>query len=226
MITEKLEKIVKDVQTGPATACVIFLHGLGASGDDFAGSISELGLPNTHSIRFLFPHAPLRAVTLNRGYPMPAWYDILGLSAQSREDEQGVELAFHQISDLIEEQHQMGIPYNRIFVLGFSQGGALALYTGLHFPHLLGGVAALSSYLPLQLKARDKVLAGSAHKSLPIFMAHGQSDPVVAFSLGQKSKDLLNELGFKVEWHTYPIVHTVSSKELLDLGQFILNNLS
>ena len=221
MITEKLKKIVKEPKSAPATACVIWLHGLGANGNDFADIIPELGLPADHKIRFIFPHAPHQAVTINNGYHMPAWYDILGLSVHSQEDAQGIELAYHTLCDLIQNQHQEGIAYNHIFLIGFSQGGALALYTSLHFAHVLGGVAGLSTYLPLQ----HTISSSTTTAILPIFMAHGPRDPVVSLELGEKSLACLQKLGCTVEWHTYPILHNVSSQELTDLGQWIWKHL-
>lgn len=225
MITEKLETILKDSHLSRADACVIWLHGLGASGDDFAEVMPDLKLPSDLAIRFIFPHAPQRLVTLAGGLSMPAWYDILGLTAQTPEDSEGIELACHQLSKLIEEQHQEGIAYNRIFLIGFSQGGALSLYTGLKFPHRLGGVAALSSYLPLQPRVKKSCLE-KADYTLPIFMAHGERDNVVSFDLGDKSRQVLEAIGFQVEWHTYPILHNVSLEELRDIGQWLVNHLS
>lgn len=224
MITEKLESIVKDYPSTP-NACVIWLHGLGASGNDFEGVIPDLNLPSDLAIRFIFPHAPHRGVSLAGGMQMRAWYDIFGLSAQSQEDAEGIELAYEQLSHLIEEQHQEGIPYNRIFLIGFSQGGALSLYTGLKFAHRLGGVAALSSYLPIQPRIKKHALEKKDF-SLPIFMAHGQRDNVVTFDLGEKSKQVLESIGFEVQWHTYPILHNVSLEELQDLSQWLVNHLS
>ena len=229
MITEKLEKIVKDVQSEEATACVIWLHGLGSNGDDFADSVPDLKLPTDHKIRFIFPHAPRRAVTLNRGLRMPAWYDIYGLDSRSQEDAEGIEYSYEQMRVLIEEQHQRGIAYNRIFLIGFSQGGAISLYTGLNFTPKLGGVAALSSYLPLQYKLKKRILStqeAALDTSLPIFMAHGLQDEVVTLDFGEKSRALLESLGFKVEWHTYGMTHTVSLQELNDLGQWLVKHLS
>lgn len=224
MITEKLEKIIQEPQSKPAQACVIWLHGLGASGKDFAYSIPHLHLPPDHKIRFIFPDAPRRAVTLNKGLRMPAWYDIFGLTAQSQEDAPGIEQAYHLISSLIEEQYQEGIPYHKIFLAGFSQGGALSLYTGLQFPQALGGVAALSSYLPLQYQIKKRALS-TPDRSLPIFMAHGKEDSIVSFSLGEKSYSLLESLGFKIDWHIYPILHNVCAQEMKDLGQWFLKHL-
>ena len=229
MITEKLEKIVKDVQSEAATACVIWLHGLGSNGDDFADSIPDLKLQPDHKIRFIFPHAPRRPVTINRGLRMPAWYDIFALDSRSQEDAEGIEYSYEQMRVLIEEQHQIGIAYNRIFLIGFSQGGAISLYTGLNFPHALGGAAALSSYLPLQYKLKKRILStdeAALNTSFPIFMAHGLQDEVVTLDFGEKSRTLLDSLGFKVEWHTYSMAHTVSLEELKNLGQWLMKHLS
>jgi len=217
MITENLKRTVIEPSEGLATACVIWLHGLGANGHDFIDIIPELELPANHTIRFVFPDAPHRAVSLNNGFLMPAWYDIFGLSADSKEDATGIQEAYETLSGLIHEQHSSSIAYNRIFLIGFSQGGALALYTATYFPKALGGVAGLSTYLPLQ----ETIPYNRFEGAMPIFMAHGLSDRIVSLDLGEKSRTRLESLGYSLQWHTYPMVHTVCKEELVQLGQWI-----
>lgn len=217
MITENLKKIVIEPSSGQARSCVIWLHGLGANGHDFVDIIPELALPTNHNIRFIFPHAPKRAVTLNNGFIMPAWYDIFGLSASSQEDAPGIQDAYQILSGLIDEQYQGGIAYNRIVLVGFSQGGALALYTATQFPQPLAGVAGLSTYLPLQ----ETIPNNRFENAVPVFMAHGLSDRIVSLELGEKSRARLQNLGYDVQWHTYPMLHTVCKEELVSLGQWM-----
>ena len=213
-----LKAIVREPNR-PANATVIWMHGLGASGHDFADAIPELKLPNHHSIRFIFPHAPEQAVTLNGGMIMPAWYDIYGLGAESFEDEPGLRRAKINIDELITHEIQRGISSQRIILAGFSQGGALALYTGLRSPHALGGILALSTYLPLAFQLPQE--GTLVNKVLPIWMAHGSRDPVVSFGLGDLSRKHLEAQGYNVEWQTYPMMHTVCPEELQTIGRWL-----
>lgn len=203
----------------PATACIIWLHGLGADGHDFVDVIPSLGLPSNHGIRFVFPHAPHLPVTINAGMEMPAWYDIAGIDLEAWQDEKGIRLSEQYIRQLISKAIEEGIPAKNILLVGFSQGGALALHTALRFEQSLGGVAALSTYLPLHsfLEKEHHV----ANKNLPIFMAHGLMDPVVAYWIGQKSCSVLEEIGFKPSWHAYPMAHQVCLPEMQALGNWM-----
>jgi phospholipase/carboxylesterase len=196
---------------------VIWLHGLGADGYDFVPIVPELKLQDL-PIRFIFPHAKVRPVTLNRGMPMPAWFDIHEISPAAKHDEAGIEQAYQDISELINEQHRLGISYQHIALIGFSQGGALALYTALRFPELLAGVAGLSTFLPpiASLKA-----AIQTSRPLPIFLAHGTQDPIVPLEAGHMTEELLTGQGYKIDWHTYTMAHQVCPQEIKDIGTWL-----
>jgi phospholipase/carboxylesterase len=205
------------------TAAVIWLHGLGASGDDFAAIVPELDLTDCPGIRFIFPHAPQRPVSLNGGYVMPAWYDIFGteLSAGAvrREDGAGIAASAQAIEALIANEVARGIAPAQIVLAGFSQGCALALHTGLRHSTKLAGIMALSGYLPLAQTVAAERHAANAHT--PIFMAHGTQDPVVVLSRGEASRDQLVALGYTVQWHTYPMPHSVHPREVADISAFL-----
>ena len=201
------------------TAAVIWLHGLGADGHDFAGLVPELDISNCPPIRFVFPHAPSMPVTVNGGYVMPAWYDILGPDLVSQQDAAGIQASERAIVALIAQEVARGIPAERIVLAGFSQGCAMALHTGLRLPHRLAGIMALSGYLPLA----DR-LAGERHTangSTPVFMAHGTQDPVVVIARGEASRDALAALGQPVEWHSYPMPHSLHPREISDISAFL-----
>jgi phospholipase/carboxylesterase len=202
-----------------AKASVILLHGLGASGHDFAFAVPELKLPDDHAIRFLFPHAPEQPVSLNGGHVMPAWYDIFGLGMDSKEDTQGIRRAAMWIQKLIENEEAKGILPHRIVLGGFSQGGAMALHTALRYPKSLGGVLALSTYLPVADTLSTEKSA--ANQQTPIWMAHGLKDLVVSMALAQYSLEYLEKLKYPVQFQTYPIAHTLSSPELKAIGQWL-----
>lgn len=209
-----------EIQPGaPADAAIIWLHGLGADGNDFVPIIDELGLPEGHGLRFVFPNAPVRPVTVNGGMAMRAWYDIVGVDIAAREDAAGISDAGDEIRTLIAREVERGIAAERIVVAGFSQGGALALHTGLRHDTRLAGVMALSSYLPL----RDTLAAeaSSANRGLPIFMAHGSADPVVPPALGEGSRDLLEAAGYTVAWHGYNMQHQVCLEEIHAIGAWL-----
>lgn len=209
-----------EIESAPQpTAAVIWLHGLGADGNDFAGLVPELDLSACPPIRFVFPHAPSIPVTINGGYVMPAWYDIRGTDLVSRQDDAGIRHSSNAIEALIEHEAARGIPCENIVLAGFSQGCAMALHTGLRFKHQLAGIMALSGYLPLA----DTFTAERhpANASTPIFMAHGSMDPVVAPARGEASRDLLSGLGYKVQWHTYPMQHSVHPREIADIATFL-----
>jgi phospholipase/carboxylesterase len=208
------------LETGPnPAAAVIWLHGLGADGNDFAGLVPELDLTGLPSIRFIFPHAPSIPVTLNGGYVMPAWYDIKGTPLQRIEDDAGIRQSALAVEALIASQVAQGIPASRIVLAGFSQGCAMVLHTGLRHPHKLAGIMALSGYLPLA----DTVAAerSPANHSTPIFMAHGTQDAMIVLSRAEASRDALAQLGCPVQWHTYPMPHSVHPNEIADIGRFL-----
>jgi len=208
------------IDTAPKpSAAVIWLHGLGADGNDFAGLVPELDLTGCPAIRFIFPHAPEIPVTINGGYVMPAWYDILGTDLISRQDAAGIRTSEKAITALIEREIARGIPASRIVLAGFSQGCAMALHTGLRFPQALAGIMALSGYLPLAEHFAAERTAANAHT--PIFMAHGSQDPVVAPARGEASRDLLVRLGYPVQWHSYPMPHSLHPREVADIAVFL-----
>jgi len=205
---------------GPADAAVVLLHGLGADGHDFESLVPDLRLPAAPSVRWVFPHAPLRPVTLNGGMRMRAWYDILALDRKAAEDEAGVRQSAEDVRALVRRERERGIAADRIVLAGFSQGGAMALFTALREPERLGGVLALSTYLPLagMLEAE----AHPANAAVPVFMAHGTFDPVVPLFLGEGSRDFLRARGYEVEWRTYPMPHSVCAEEVGDLREWLL----
>ena len=210
-----LEKITLEPRQ-TATASIIWLHGLGADGHDFVPIAEELALPE---VRYVFPHAPVRPISLNNGYPMRGWYDIFGLGLESQQDEAGIRAMQMEIEALIAEEISRGIPAERIVLAGFSQGGAMALQTALRHPARLAGVLALSTYLPIK-----QALAAEQHasnKTTPIFMAHGTDDTVILPGTAAMSRDVLREHGYALEWHTYDMPHSVCAEEIDDIRQFL-----
>jgi phospholipase/carboxylesterase len=209
-----------ELESAPNPTCaVIWLHGLGADGNDFAGLVPELDLDGCPPIRFIFPHAPSIPVTINGGYIMPAWYDILGANLVDRQDAVGIQKSEQAIKALIENEVARGIPYERIVLAGFSQGCAMALHTGLRLPHRLAGIMALSGYLPLADRFSTERMQANA--TTPVFMAHGTQDPVVVLERGEKSRDALAAMGHPVHWHTYPMQHAVHPREIADIAAFL-----
>ncbi len=212
------------METGadPAGA-VIWLHGLGADGQDFEPIVPELGLENLAPLRFVFPHAPVRPVTINGGMAMRAWYDILTLESGGPQDETGIRASGATLEALIERERGRGISCDRIVVAGFSQGGAIALHTGTRFANRLAGLMALSTCIPLRESLDAEVFTNeeSQPRDLPIFMAHGTFDPVLPFQLGASTRDLLNANGFTVEWHDYPMAHAVCADEIRHISQWL-----
>jgi phospholipase/carboxylesterase len=209
-----------EIESAPhPTAAVIWLHGLGADGHDFAGLVPELNLTGCPPIRFIFPHAPSIPVSINGGYVMPAWYDLLGLDLVSQQDAAGIQKSQAAIQALIANEVARGIPTERIVLAGFSQGCAMALHTALRLPQKIAGVMALSGYLPLA----DRFAAerNTANATTPIFMAHGTQDPVVVVARGEDSRDALVALGHPVQWHTYPMPHSVHPQEIADISDFL-----
>lgn len=209
-----------ELETAPNPTCsVIWLHGLGADGNDFVPIIPELHLANTPAIRFIFPSAPSMPVTVNGGYVMPAWYDIVGRDLMDQEDAEGIKHSAASIVELIEREVQRGIAYKNIVLAGFSQGCAMALYVGLRLPHQLAGILALSGYLPLAMTLNLE--KHSANQATPVFMAHGTYDPVVVLDRAQASHALLETLGYQVDWNEYPMEHSVNPEELQDISRFL-----
>lgn len=214
-----------EITTGTTPSCaVIWLHGLGADGHDFAPIVPELGLPSRLAVRFIFPHAPLLPVTINNGYVMPAWYDVRSLDMCQVEDETGIRASQQQVEALIRREEARGIPAARIVLAGFSQGGAIALHTGLRYEAPLAGVLALSTYLPLPHTLLTE--ASSVNAGLPVFMAHGTADSVIPLAQGIASRDRLEEHGYAVDWREYPMAHSVCPEEITDIGQWLVRVLT
>lgn len=215
-----------ELETGAnPTGSVIWLHGLGADGHDFEPIVPELRLPASLPLRFVFPHAPVRPVTLNGGMSMRAWFDIFSLERDGPADETGIRESAAAVNALIEREIERGIDVRRIVVAGFSQGGAIAIHVALRSTDRLAGLMALSTYMPmpkyLQAEVIDKPDCGDL--SLPIFMAHGSFDPVLPMALGRASADLLIDSGFEVQWHDYPMAHAVCAEEINDIRDWLLS---
>ena len=209
-----------EIETAPnPSAAVIWLHGLGADGNDFVPIIPELRLAGCPGIRFIFPSAPSMPVTVNGGYVMPAWYDIIGRNPMDPEDANGINQSATTITELIEHEFNRGIAYENMVLAGFSQGCAMALHIGLRFPHKLAGIIALSGYLPLAMSLQLE--KHSANSTTPIFMAHGTYDQVVVLERAQASCAVLERLGYEVDWNEYPMEHSVNHEELMDISRFL-----
>jgi phospholipase/carboxylesterase len=219
VLDPSLPPYVEISPTTAARASIIWLHGLGADGYDLADIVSQLNFPAHLGIRSLFPHAPIRPITLNNGYPMRGWYDILGLDKHSNEDEQGIYAAEQSIHALIAHEESRGIPSHRIILMGFSQGGALALYSALRYPKTLGGVAALSAYLPIA--STLTATANPTNKTIPILLAHGTKDMLVPYEFGEHARESLEKLHYTVQWHTYPMEHNICSQEIEDISTWL-----
>ncbi len=214
-----------ELDTAPnATASVIVLHGLGADGNDFVPIAQELDLSAVGPVRFVFPHAPTRPVTINGGYVMRAWYDIAGADLTRREDEAGLRESQALVEALIARERSRGIAASRIVLAGFSQGCAMTLMTGLRHPERLAGLVGMSGYLPLA--DRTAAERHAANDGLPIFLAHGRGDQVVPIGAALASRDELQRLGYPVEWHAYPMPHSVCAEEVVDLNRWLLQVLS
>ncbi len=208
---------------GEATASVIWLHGLGADGHDFEPIVAELDLPSNHGIRFVFPHAPVRPITINRGMAMRGWYDVAENDLTRREDEAGIRDSARILSEHIAGQRALAIDHRRIVLAGFSQGGAVALFAGLRHHEPLAGILALSTYLPLPMTL--PVEANPANVSVPIFMAHGSFDPIIPAQQGDASARLLKASGYNVEWRSYPMPHSVCEQEVADISRWLRQRL-
>lgn len=217
-----MQHILDSVEINPKQepkGTVIWLHGLGADGHDFVPIIQQLNLASHLPLRFIFPHAPMRPVTLNNGYVMRAWYDINSLTGDHRVDQEGIKESIKWIEELIKAENARGIPTDKIILAGFSQGAVIALTTGLGYPDTLGGILALSGYLP----QAENVLsnASAANQSIPIFLAHGTDDDVVPYLMGQQIYNLLHERHYSVSWHKYMMSHSVCKEEIDDISQWL-----
>jgi phospholipase/carboxylesterase len=218
MADDLLEALETQTSPSPTTA-VVWMHGLGADGYDFVDIVPVLRLPESLAVRFVFPHAPMQPVAINNGMVMRAWYDIRPDAGARREDEQGIRRSQGHIEALIARERARGVPPVRIVLAGFSQGGAMALQTGLRHPERLAGVMALSCYLPLaeQLAAE----ASAANRDVPIFMAHGTGDPLIPLARARRGHEILSGLDYGVEWHEYPMPHSVCDAEIRDIGAWL-----
>ncbi len=213
-----LQTVEHETRARPAWS-IIWLHGLGADGNDFAPIVPELVRNDWPNLRFVFPHAKVRPVTINGGVPMRAWYDIVSQSIDQRADETGVRESIAEVDALIARERDRGVPASRVILIGFSQGGAIALANGLRREAGLAGIAALSTYLPLAAQTTNEITA--AGRATPVFMAHGAQDPVVSQTLGQRSRVAMEALGVNVQWHSYPMQHSVCAEEVSDLGDWL-----
>ncbi|HZX24203.1 MAG TPA: alpha/beta fold hydrolase [Woeseiaceae bacterium] len=209
-----------EIETGSEPAgTVIWLHGLGADGHDFEPVVPELRLPDDLPLRFVFPHAPIRPVTINAGMRMRAWYDIVAIDRRARQDEEGIRESAAATVELIEREKERGIPAARIVLAGFSQGGAVAIHTALRYPERLAGLIALSTWMPL-----GESLAGegsAANRDLPVFMAHGRQDPMVPVALGEQTREALAAAGYPLDWQTYDMPHAVCPAEIADISAWL-----
>jgi phospholipase/carboxylesterase len=217
-MTQTLEAIQIETAPNPSVA-IIWMHGLGADGNDFVQFVRELNLNGCPGIRFIFPHAPTMPVTINGGYVMRAWYDILSADLVKREDEAGLRKSQKAIEQLIANEKARGIAANRIVLAGFSQGCAMALQTGLRYPEKLAGLLCLSGYVPIHTTLAAE--RSPTNQDTPIFIAHGRADPVVAIQRAEQSRDLLQSLGYSTEWHEYPMQHSLCQKEADDIGNWL-----
>jgi phospholipase/carboxylesterase len=207
----------------PAVASVILLHGLGADGHDFVPIAGELGLPDTLPVRYVFPHAPMRPVTVNNGYVMRAWYDIKSFTPAGRADIAGTVESSRRVADYIDRERQLGVAPARVMLAGFSQGGAVALYAGLRYPERLAGILAMSCYLPFpETLAAERPAANS---DVPILLCHGRSDPVVPIAMGLEARGDLEAHGYAPEWRDYPMQHAVCTEEIADVARWLQQRL-
>lgn len=216
--------VTVELETGPnPTVAVIWLHGLGADGHDFEPIVPQLGWPGAPDIRYVFPHAPVRNVTINGGMPMRAWYDILSLTSARGHDRDGVVTSVNQVAALVQREIASGISSERIIMAGFSQGGAVALQLALRYPARLAGVVALSSYLLFPEKIESQ--RHQANNSLPAFVGHGTYDPVVPLAMGKAAAQQLEDMGHPVAWHDYPMQHAVCPDEIEHLSTWMRDQL-
>jgi len=218
----ELDSIIIETEPNP-DAAIIWLHGLGADGNDFVPIIDQLQLPSHYAIRFIFPNAPVRPITINQGYHMPGWYDVSSLSIIDDEDEIGIRESSAILKQLCEEQEADGIESGRIIIAGFSQGGAIALHCGCRYPRPLAGIMALSTYLPLAETLADEMSDCAAETS--VFMAHGRQDDVVAYRYGLQSMEELDANNIEVQWHEYDMGHSVCLEEIQHIRQWLTQQL-
>lgn len=217
-----LERIIIEPEQ-TATASVIWLHGLGADGNDFVNIIPALNLPQDHRIRFIFPHAPVRPITINGGIPMRAWYDFYSLTDIDHQDKEGIHASQKHIQELIDNEITANIASDRILLAGFSQGGAMALFTGLSFQQKLAGIMALSSYIPLHQEIMQHL--SPVNRDISILMTHGEHDDVLPIQVGQLTHTLLSNLQYTIEWHQYPMGHEVCEQEVSDISAWLRTRL-
>ena len=209
-----------EINSGPnPSSAVIWLHGLGADGHDFEPLVPHLAWPGAPAIRYVFPHAPVRPVTVNGGMPMRAWYDILSMDSERGHDRAGIEQSISQVEALLKRECDRGIPANKIFLAGFSQGGAIALQLGLSYPQKLAGLIILSSYLLFDNDLENRLHEANRHTAM--FVGHGTQDPMVPFSMGQAVDHRLQSLAYPVEWHSYPMPHAVCQEEIDDIAAWL-----
>ena len=216
------EQVLDTVEVGAAegaTHTVIWMHGLGADGNDFVPIVPELFLPPELAVRFVFPHAPQRPITLNGGLHMRAWFDITSLDRSSAEDAEGIGISQAQVESLIAEEHARGVSSSNIVLAGFSQGGAIALHTGLRHAEPLAGIMALSTWLPLHEGLASE--ASPVNQATPVFMAHGTYDDMVPCKFGEYSRDFMKQAGYAVDWHAYPMQHQVCTEQIADIGRWL-----
>jgi phospholipase/carboxylesterase len=209
---------------GTPRACIIWLHGLGADGHDFEPLVPQLDVVDSLGVRVVLPHAPRRPVTINGGVVMPAWYDIPAAGFRQGQDAAGIRESEQQLQALVRREIEAGIPSERILLAGFSQGGAIALHTGLRYARPLAGILALSTYLPVADSLA--IEAAAANRSVPVWMAHGTQDPVVPLLLAMESRDILQQQGYDVSWHSYPMPHAVCPEEVRDIRDWLAQRLS
>ncbi len=219
-MTSILPHIVLDRGHSPVHS-IIWLHGLGADGGDFVGVAEQMNLPV--AMRYIFPHAPKNPVTINGGFVMPSWYDIVDIDIAAKQDAAGIHASQAEIEKFIAQEKARGVAEENIFLAGFSQGGAVALHTGLRHPAKLGGILALSTYLPLADTLSQEVSLSA--KNTPVFFAHGKHDPVVPYNLGKLSAEKLQQHGHQVEWHEYPMPHSVCTDEISDIERWLTKHL-
>lgn len=204
---------------------VIWLHGLGADGHDFEPIVAELDLDKQADLRFVFPHAPVRPVTINGGIPMRAWYDVMSLDRSGPQDEAGIRDSAETLKQLIEREHDRGVDYDRVVLAGFSQGGAIAMHTAMRFPEKLAGLMALSTWMPLEATIDGEVMQSpeSQPRDLPVLMAHGSFDPMLPIAVGQHARDIMQKAGFNVQWHGFPMAHAVCAEEIAEIRRWLLS---
>ena len=210
---------------GQVDGTAIWLHGLGADGHDFEPIVPELNLAVHADIRFVFPHAPVRPVTINGGVPMRAWYDVISLDKSGPQDEAGIRDSAASLLQLIERERERGVDASRIVLAGFSQGGAIAMHTAMRVPQRLAGLMALSTWMPLASTIGEEVVDNSESqpRELPVLMVHGTFDPLLPLAAGQHAREIMQDAGFKVQWHEYPMAHAVCAEEISEIRKWLVN---